>query len=325
MSDSNRAKVRIARESSWGATPANGPATRELRFTSEGLVHDKQTVESGEIDASRQTTDMLEVGQAANGPINVEFSYDNYEDLLETAVRGTIASTRVAMASVTVAASSITRPTGGNFLTAFAVGQYVKFKSGGHADTGAVRQIRTLSSTTMGLAGSALTASVCASAAVLGRTLTNGVTKTSYFIEVDFQDANTVKYFNGMANDQTQLTLASGQIITGVFTFMGKRGFEASASVASTVVASANTNTAMTAAVNVAEIRENGNLLTDAVQNLNLTIANAMRPKPRVASKTGDQHGDGKIAVTGNLTMYLARKALLSSTSTTTQRRCRSP
>ncbi len=316
MADTNRLKLRFARETDWGETVSN-PASTEMRITRESLSHDKTTVVSNELRSDRQRAAVLEVGQAASGDIEFELTYGEFESFIETALRGTLASATVADSSTTFAASSITAPEGTNFVASFEAGQWIKVQATSDANDDAVVQIVSLSSTVLTVTGSTLTVSVGASANITGRTIKNSTTKTSYFLEADFIDVTAVKYFNGMSIDQMSLNIASQQIVTGVFSFMGKQGFTSSATVASTVVTSAGTTTPMTAAVNVAEIYEGattgsgGTKLSDAVQSLTLRIANNMRARPKVGSKQGIQHGDGGVDVTGQVNVYFESKSLL--------------
>ncbi len=304
QADASRAIIRYARESQWGETPSAVSATA-ARVTGETLGHQKATVVSDEIRSDRQRTAVLEVGQAAAGDIGFEMAWSDFEGFLENALRGTIASTTKHESSCTFAASSITGSAAQSF-NAFSLGQWIHIDGG--ANNNAIAKITAKSSTALTITGTTLTAST-ASVAITGRTLVNGTTKTSYFIETDFDDLTAVKYFNGMSIDQMTLDVRSQAIVVGTFSFMGKRGFVASTSKAS-VTTSAGVAIPLTAAVNVAQIRENGTALSTAVASISLRVANNMRAKPKVASKTGVQHGDGTLDVSGNLTAYFEDKTL---------------
>ena len=111
FSDSNSVAIRYAIEGSWGATPAT-PATTQLRVTSESFSHTKETIVTDEIDSARQRTALLEVADSAGGGFGFELVYGEYEAFLASVMRTTLSSATVAVASATVAASSITGPTG---------------------------------------------------------------------------------------------------------------------------------------------------------------------------------------------------------------------
>ena len=300
QSETNRAKVRYSRETAWGET-VNGPATTELRITSEGLQHEKQTVVSQEIRSDRQRADVLEVGQAASGPVNFELSWSDFETFFETALRGAIVSTVEAVVSTTFTSTTITGAVGADY-TPFEVGQWFRINANGYARDNAVARVVSRSSTVITFTGTTLVAGV-ASCNVVGRTLKNGTTKSSFFIETDFDDLTAVKYFNGARIDSMALNIQSAQIVTGVFNFQAKRGFTASTSQASTT-ASAGSNTPLTAAVNVLTLRENDTLLSPGVAGITINLANNMRQRPQVGSKTTANPGDGGIDITGQLNAF---------------------
>lgn len=300
LAEANRVQIRFARETAWGETPS-GPATTALPITNESLAAGKATLASETIRSDRQITKLLEIGQSASGPISFELTYGDFESWFETALRGTISSVSVATTSAVVGASTIV-DTGANFSN-FVAGQFVKITDGAWATSGAVVKLTSAATTTLGYIGSTLTASTLVSATILGRTLKNGTTKTSFFVEAAFEDITAVKYFTGISPEEMTLSIASQQIVTGVFTCRGKRGFVASASVASTTT-SATTNTPMTAAANVADIFLDNVVLSTAVQSVEISVNNNMGDRPQVGSKTSAQHADGACVVTGNLTTY---------------------
>lgn len=300
FSDSNSVAIRYSREVAWGETVAT-PASTQLRVLSESFTHNKETIVSNEIDSGRQRKALLEVADSAGGGFAFEMVYGEYEAFFETALRGTIASATVALASCTVAASSITGAAGTNFLTSFAAGQWVKSSNGSQ-----VAKITALSSTVLTTVGTTLVAGVV-STSVTGRTLVNGTTKTSYFVETDFGGVNAVKYQTGQRVNTMNLSVAAAQIVTGGFEFVGKQGFTASTTVASAVVVSAGTNTPMTAAANVPTILSDDAILATSVNSFSLDLNNNMAPRPTVGSKYSSEPVDGGLDVTGNLNVYFDR------------------
>lgn len=297
FSDANSVTIRYSRESVWGETPAT-PATTQLRVLNESFAHAKETVVSNEIDSGRQRTALLEVAASATGGFGFELVYGEYEAFFETGMRSAIASATVALASATVAASSITGMAGTNFIASFAVGQWVKSSNGGQ-----VAKISALTSTVISTVGTTLVAGVV-STSITGRTLTNGTTKTSYFIETDFGGIAAVKYQTGMRVNTMNLTAAAQQIVTGGFEFVGKSGATASTTVASSVVVSAGVNIPMTAAANVPTILSDGAVLSTSVSSFSVDLNNNMSPRPTVGSKYSSAPVDGGLDVTGNLNVY---------------------
>jgi hypothetical protein len=310
LAETNRVQVRYAQESTWGETPST-PATTEVRITSESLTHNKETIVSEEIRSDRQRIALLEVSVSAEGDFGYELAYSAFETFFANGLRNSISSATVSLASCTVGASSITGPTGTDFVANFAAGQFVILKSSGNSShNGVVAQIDSLTSTVLTTVGTTLTASVLTSAAVTGRTLTNGTTKNSYFVEVDFDDITAVKYFTGMRIGSFSLSAAAQQIVTGVFSWMGEQGFTASTTVASSVVTSANQTTAITGAANVLNVFENSGDVGVAVQAFEVNVNNNMRARPQIGQKGSAEHGDGGVDVTGNLNVYFENISL---------------
>ena len=307
LAESNRVKLRFHKETAWGET-VTGNST-ELLVTSESLTHNKETQISQTIRSDRQRVALLEVANSAGGDIGFELAYTDYESFFESALRNTISSATVVLASAVFAASSITGQAGTNFITSFAVGQWVKIQSTGYNEDSAIIKITALTSTILTVTGSTLTVSTAVSAAITGRTLINGTTKESLFIEADFDDITAVKYFTGMRVDSMSIDIAAQQIINGTFSFIGKQGFSASVSVAS-VTTSAAQQTAMTAAANVGAIHENNVLIANTVQALSFTVGNNTRARPQLGSKFSANPGDGGVDVSGNLTVYMEDKTL---------------
>jgi hypothetical protein len=301
FSDANSVTIRYALESTWGEAVANGPASTQLRVTGESFSHSKETVVTEEIDSGRQRTALLEVADSAAGGFGFELVYGEYEGFLENALRSAISSATHAIASCTVAASSILAPTGENFVASFAVGQWVKTSNGTQ-----IAKISALTSTLLTTVGTTLVAGVV-STSVTGRTITNGTTKASYFIETDFGSIAAVKYQTGMRVNTANIAVTSQQIITGAFEFVGKQGATASTTVASAVVTSAGTNTPMTAAANVTKILSDDATLGSSVNAFSVDINNNMAPRPTVGSKFSSEPVDGGLDVTGNMNVYFDR------------------
>ncbi len=304
MADSNQGSVRFALETLWGETPADGINVNEARVTSEALTHAKQVITSQEVRSDREVVAVLEVGQSANGPINFELAYGDHETMIINAMRNTLSSARVVSVSTAFTTTSFTGPTSINLLASFAVGQWVRITDDDVATTVSTAvQISALTSTVATVIGQTFATTVTTSATIRGRTVANGTTKTSLFLETSFQDITAVKYFTGMRVDSLNLNVQSAQIVTGTFNFIGKRGFQSSTTQTSTIT-SAGTTTPMTAAVNVGTLIEGSTALANAVQSVSLTINNNMFLRPQVASKATANPGDGSIAVDGTLSVF---------------------
>lgn len=81
----------VIEESAYGTTPAT-PAFQIVRMTSEALKHTRQNTSSNEIRSDRNTADLVQVAGGAEGPINMEFSYETFDDFLESFMYSTWSS-----------------------------------------------------------------------------------------------------------------------------------------------------------------------------------------------------------------------------------------
>lgn len=81
MASSNLCALRYVKEAVFGTTPAN-PALKGLRFVSETLNYNLETIQSQEIRADRGISDTVQVRSDASGDINIEFSFNTFDDFL---------------------------------------------------------------------------------------------------------------------------------------------------------------------------------------------------------------------------------------------------
>jgi len=145
-----------ARTSHWyvaevdcGTTPTS-PTWLPLRFTSGGMQLTKDSLQSSELDGSREVADLRLGNNSVSGDISVELSYGAYNDLLQAALGGTWAqATALASLTITVdpAASKFTRSTGSFITDGVKVGDLVRFTGLVNAVNKAVYQIVRVSTT----------------------------------------------------------------------------------------------------------------------------------------------------------------------------------
>ncbi len=82
FTDASGTRLAYVAESTENTTPSS-PSFKNLRFTSESLNYEKQTVVSDEIRPDRNVSDLIDVGYNVAGDINFELSYATFDDLLE--------------------------------------------------------------------------------------------------------------------------------------------------------------------------------------------------------------------------------------------------
>ncbi len=106
MSDSNRTKITLVKETVFGAIPAT-PAFEELRTTGASMSASIRTDVSKELVSDGQVKDLILLGKEAGGNANFELSYGSLLTVMEGALRSTWANRFLLRRNVT-AGSAIT-------------------------------------------------------------------------------------------------------------------------------------------------------------------------------------------------------------------------
>lgn len=91
FADASKTRLAYIEEVTENTTPSS-PAFQVMRFTGESLNYNKQTVVSNEINATRNVTDLIDVGYDVAGDINFELSYGTLDALLESLMQSGWAS-----------------------------------------------------------------------------------------------------------------------------------------------------------------------------------------------------------------------------------------
>lgn len=86
MSDSNRMRLAIVREATFGTTP-NTPRMRTARITGESLGYAPAFVQSQELRSDRMNADPIKINETNTGAINVEFHYPGADGPLSELIR----------------------------------------------------------------------------------------------------------------------------------------------------------------------------------------------------------------------------------------------
>lgn len=82
---SNRTAIRLVAETNFNETPAN-PAFKSVRYTGESVAFNRRSVTSNEIRDDRMTSDLVAVGADVGGDINIELSYESFDDIIAAAL-----------------------------------------------------------------------------------------------------------------------------------------------------------------------------------------------------------------------------------------------
>lgn len=338
LGTANRTQVRYIAESVFGTIPGAGNPNN-LRMTGESLAYQIRKETSKEIRTDRMVTGLIPVGANANGGINFELSYKEYDDLLEASLQGTWSEYGTAGVGAAVAldlnstAGTITAgggaPPGNDAFTGLAVGQFFRLKAPSDAADGAVLKLASRTSTVLTvdaatpLPGTGTRAGV-AGCQVSSSRLGNGTTERFFTVERAHNDINQFFAFRGMSAAKLAMAFATGAITTGSFDFMGKDVVRDGATLLPGTPVASQTYDVMNAVDGVGVVLENGvELAGTFVQSLKFNLDNKLRGREAVGQLGAVSLASGTLEVKGEIVVYLADGTLydkfLNNTATSLQ------
>ena len=322
LANGSRTQLRYKPEVTYGVVNVTGGAT-DLRRTDDSLGYKLQTTMSQEIRADRMTSDLVLVGASADGAVNFELSYAEYDALIAATLQGTMSvygtnGVGAAIASGTWAANTFT----GTALpiTNLARGQWVRIKTtvdGGANDLRVLQISRTVAPSatviTFETPISALTAGAAASFSIQTSRVINGIVQPSFTLEREHADLPQFITFRGQTVSKMSLSFASGAIVTGSFEFMGKDQMPLQATTRFTGGASTASRAfdVMNAVTGVGTIMEGGVALAGTfLKSLTLDIDNSLRGRDAVGVLGYAEVASGQLQVTGKASIYFANATI---------------
>lgn len=336
LSASNRTqlayKLEGAYPTNWGAL--QGGNGNLLRITGETLDYTNGTERSKELRSDRQVTDTILVSASAQGGVNFEMSYREFDWLLEGIAQSTYteygtAGVSAAIATLTLTSSTITAgaaPTGNDAFTGIQKGQWFSIiPAAGATQTvkdyfrgRAFRADGTVAASTTVITIDAATPINTAiggvsltGASISTSRLVNGSTMKSYSVEVGHLDINQFRQYTGMIPSKLDLKIGVGSIITGSCEFMGKGMALVQTTGMGTVVASKGYSPA-NAVRGVFDILEGGSSITATtyIKSADIMIDNSLRGQEAVGVLGNAGVAAGTIVASGKLEVYFADKVI---------------
>lgn len=321
MSDANRSQLSYVAESSWGTTP--GTATlQKLRFTDESLAFNIENIQSNEIRADRQTSDLIQTGADCSGGFSFELSYGAFDDFLLGALwalqwEGAAAtSTAIITSGATAGNLDFTLNSTANTITLgssashnLVTGQWIRLMKsaaddGYHYLTDVTGQVLTVGTTPGITTGEVLDETDVAE--IESSRLRNGTTENPFSIERYHADKTQYFGFLGMVPNTLAMTATANSIMTGTLDFIGKSGSRAGSSIGSTYSA-ATTADVMNAVSNVGQIMEGSTLAAITgvfIQELSFSLNNNVRGISAIGTLGNVDLGVGSVEITGALNTY---------------------
>lgn len=320
LSSSSRTSVRYIPEVTFGVIPLAGNP-KELRITGESLNYDVTKTMSNEINAYRSISTMVSTDASAGGDLNIEFQYAEYDPLLQATLNSTFSA--IGTNGVTAGISSTFTATtiaGTGVGTGLIGGQF--FSLSGTANpaldgklfrvsksVAPTANLITLDAATPGVVGGPYASTIFKAAR-----LSEGNTQTSYTIERESADIAEFFAFRGQTPSKFSLSLASGSLSTGSFTFMGKDAIRNAGNVTNlpgTPVASQSYQAMSGVAGAVCTVWANGIPLSNTfVKSLKLDHDNALRVQGALCTLGAVGIGSGTIVTKATAEIYFAQGAM---------------
>ena len=283
--------------------------TYDLRYTSESLKQTTDSASSDEIRSDRQRSDLIRTDVRAEGDVNLELSYNEYDEFFEAGIQtdATWSSSDTAMATAEAvtftSASKTIDKDGGDWDNQPKVGDLIKVSGTSTAD--GVYTVVTVPDGTSVTVKEAFTLNVGESGitVVKGDLIKNGTTEAFFELQKDYNGVGPLyDYFDNMVVDTMNLTIEPGSILTGSFGFMGSTATSAD------TLGSGTAGTVypiMNAVDNVPVVSEAQASITGVTQ-ISLSVGNNTRARSEIGRLGSAEPGSGTIDVTGTLQMYLA-------------------
>jgi len=320
----NRAQLRYIKESAFGVTPTTGNP-RNLRMTGETLAFAISTDTSKEIRSDRQVTDLIQTSASASGDVNFELSYAEFDPMIEAVLQSSFSVFGVdgvgapIPTSATFAASTLTAgaaTTGTSAFTNLVKGQWIKISGSTNPLHNIWAQVSLTvapTATVLTFQGAPFAGAVGAGGSavrVSGSRISNGTTLNSYTFERAMMDANPPQFFayRGMCASKMDLKFATGSIVGGTISFMGKDAVRQDnvTQLPGTPVES-QTFDIVNAVAGVGNVSEGGVEMKDTfIKSMDLSIDNSLRVQEAIGHLGAVGVGVGTLKVSGTIEVYLS-------------------
>ena len=313
MSSSNLVSVTMLKEVTAGTTPPAPAPFETMRFTSESLNGAAETIASEELNPSRASAGVINVGLTVNGDINAEFSPSPiYKELILSAMMSPSWTAAVSSTAASYVVDNVAKTITGagyDLTTIFTVGSTVKLDTGFVANQGKAVYISAVTPTVVTYVGELVDET--AATGVLKSPESVGIgggantTVHSYTLSKQFLDlVNKSLTYRGSTVNTWSMAYEWGQIIQTVFGFVGL-GWEVPALPVTDgrTINPATTQAPLNGSSQVGTILINNQDLNLCFSSLNIALNNNDRSNQCIGrlSSTSVTPGQAQIDVTASL------------------------
>lgn len=308
MSDSNRLRISIIKETTYGTTPSS-PAMQVLPVTGQSMRDAVGYAQSTIINSDRNVEELVRLSKSAGGQTPIELMFSPTGEAMELLLGAAMCSAETAVyadASATLAGSNkiITTNAGtGNV----SVGDIVYVTSDAGSNAGYYKVAAVDASTVTVEADADFTADASSVTMTRGARRVNGIVEDSFTIEVARLDVDKAQIFTGCVVSSFDLTVDDEAIVTGSITFassnstfqdtdLGTDQFIASATYADA------TDHPVLDSLSVPEIRSAGAKF--GAKSIGLVVNNNVAPRTELGTLGATSMRQGEFNVTGSVAAY---------------------
>ena len=299
-------------EATFGTTPTN-PTMISLRHTGTSLVLSKDTFQSAELRADRQISDFRHGNKRAQGDVNIELSFAEFDTFLEAATGGTWQAAWNTGVKTDIkcrkTANQIYSST--TTFTHLSVGDVI-YASGFTLNTGiyAISAVATTSITleTVPNAIASTEAGVKNVTLTLQPSVKGGTNKRSFTFQREFGDIDKYARFTGCMVNTLALSLKPNAIVTGTLGIVGKTATYAGTTLDASPTAS-QTDSPLDAFTGA--LYEN-DVSIGLITGIDLTLDNGANPNFVVGSPFASNVTLGRSNLTGTVTAYFQDMTMLN-------------
>jgi hypothetical protein len=310
MSDSNRLRVSIIKESTYGVTPTS-PAMQIMPVTGQSLRDAVGYTQSNIINADRNVEELVRLSKTAGGQLPTEVMFSPTGEALELLLCATMCASETAVATVAscstvVSTKTITRASGSFVSDGITVGDIVRTSGGSTAANNGYWKVTNVVALTLTVEADAnFTADTVT--VTRGARRNNGINEDSFTIEVARLDVDKAQIFTGCVVNTMDISVSDEAIVGATFTFASANStFQTTDLGTDQFIAGATydpaTDHPVLDSLSVPEIRSAGSAF--GAKTINLTINNNVMPRTELGTLGATSMRQGEFNTTGNVEAY---------------------
>jgi len=287
---------------------------KTLRATGRKVDGEKDMLQSAEVRASRQISDVRHGFNKVAGSPGFQLSLVDYDDMLEGALSGRWTAVNVASTpTLGAVASSHTFTRGAGSFTAdgFRVGDWIVTTGFSNAQNNGTFLVTAVGTTTITVLQTTLVDESNGTSKTLmikGKRLSCGTTLLTYTFEQAFNDLAKYRVFKGVTVNTMDLNIQPAQMVGGTFGLIGMSFDPLASSPLDASPDAPSTNSPFSSFDG--SLYEGGTLIA-VVTGITLKLDNKRSVVPVVGSKYSPDVFEGSAVITGELTAFFQNATLL--------------